>query len=997
MYEYQVGGSLPPSAPTYVKRQADKELYQALLKSEFSYVLTSRQMGKSSLRVRMVQQLQSEGIRCGVVDITAIGTQQVGIEQWYASFLGSLVSSLRLKFNLKQWWKERDYLSPIRRLGEFIETVILGEISSKIVIFIDEIDSILALKFPVDDFFALIRDCYNKRADNDDYNRLSFTLLGVATPQDLINDKRRTPFNIGHSIELKGFTLQEALPLLQGLKEKVPHPELILETVLAWTGGQPFLTQKICQLIVDQIHLNNKIADVEFINQLVQEEIINNWEVHDEPEHLKTIRDRLLKNEQKVARLLGLYKNILKHNSVMVTDSQDDIELLLSGLVIKENNQLVIRNRIYREIFNESWIDRQLDKLRPYAQAMLSWIESNYTDESRLLRGKALQEAKIWTESHSLSDQDYLFLSASQELEQREMKQVLELAKAKAITAQLNYQSSYSQRQNFILSFVSLLLFISLGVSYLFFNQYRSSLADQVTKLYHSSLVLAKANQQLDSLLLFLEIKQIILKNNLGNVPNIQHSFLDVFESINQFYQIDLDFSNQAKIAYNPDKNVIFFQNKEGEIISGLLPKLTLTKINNVTMNSGRSTNILAFNPHNLLLASGTWDGSIILWNEQGKMINKLSSNSLTIKQLEWSNDGQLLASVTQDGNINIWKKTGQLLTTIKANCQSINCLLWTKNNQLLTSSNDDKTLKLWTKTGELLDIITNTEDITTNFIQLPKSELILSGTNNNKLKIWSIQQNKLKLFQTINMGCNLQSLAVNNQKKILAIGNDHGEIILWKIKEKNNRFIFQEIKTFKGHNQSVYQMIFNTQQNQLISLSEDRTLRFWNLDHPAVHIPLLTNNSQQEEEKLFNSSQKIQYEYQESKRILKIALTNLKFTTIMDLEEPLVNLAINHNQTLIATLNKNGNITVWSRQGKRLFDLTSPEGKLTKIVFNSSKNQLLAMNNHRIIFVWSLDILADNDRILAESCNWVQDYLNSQSSSLKTLCETVDTWQWIN
>lgn len=91
-YQYQVGGSLPQNAPIYVRRQADHDLYEGLT-GNFCYVLNSRQMGKSSLRVQVMQHLQTEGFACAAVDITAIGTADITPEQWYAGVIDTLVGS----------------------------------------------------------------------------------------------------------------------------------------------------------------------------------------------------------------------------------------------------------------------------------------------------------------------------------------------------------------------------------------------------------------------------------------------------------------------------------------------------------------------------------------------------------------------------------------------------------------------------------------------------------------------------------------------------------------------------------------------------------------------------------------------------------------------------------------------------------------------------------------------------------------------------------------
>jgi WD40 repeat protein len=898
-YKYQVGGSLAKTALSYVQRQADIDLYNALKNSEFCYVLNSRQMGKSSLLVKTRHRLEQENVLCATLDMTVIGSQNITINQWYKGIVTNLCLAFNLfdSFNLKAWWQTQEDLSLPQRLGNFFSEVLLRFPNHQILIFIDEIDSIRSLDFSVDDFFALIRNCYNERAVNPEYSRLTFAIAGVATPSDLIEDTKRTPFNIGQAIKLQGFQFHEALILLEGLNLQLGDTNAVLKAILAWTDGQPFLTQKLFQMIASTKTIPPG-TEAFWVEDVVRTRILQEWESQDHPEHLRTIRNRLLANSKYTSSILGLYQQLLQGAEIAIDDTRVQTEIILSGLVMQHSGFLKVKNLIYAQVFNLDWVEQQLASLRPYSQAYNAWFTSKQLDESRLLRGQALIDAQNWANGKSLSDGDYQFLAASQNLNWRLEQLALKVERAQAIAAQLSQQQKYTRQQNLLIVVLVAALFSVTGLSASIYFHSRSIILNQIKTITTSSELLYASNRHLDAMLAAINAKRQLL--SLGNSNSAISSQVD--------YAL-----KQAVLGASESNRLVGHQGA----VKGV-----------------------AFSPNGQMIASASGDKTVKLWSQTGKLLKTITGHNSLVWDVAFSHDNHTIVSGSMDGTVKLWNLDGDLVKTLNTHH---GVLAVSVSQNLIASAGIDKTIKLWTWDGKLLRTITGHQAPVWKVAISDDEELIVSGSEDNTAKLWN--RNGVLLATLVGHQGPVRRVAINPQSTIIATTSSDNTLKLW-----NRKGVL--LTTILSHGDEVWGVTFSPDGQIIATAGNDQAIKLWKLDGSLV--TTFKGHSDWINNIVFSSDGKFIASAGQDKTVRLWQWKTPLLTSFSGQGTIVEEVAFSPNGQMIASAHEDGSLELWSPNGQLIKRLQNPNTITWAIAFSPDSKLIVSGSSDSTVKLWN-------------------------------------------
>ncbi|NER25404.1 MAG: hypothetical protein F6J86_17350 [Symploca sp. SIO1B1] len=171
---------------------------------------------------------------------------------------------------------------------------------------------------------------------------------------------------------------------------KADSPFVVMQEVRRWAGDQPFLSKHLCNLILVHPASCADGQEKALVQQIVQENIIQDWANNTASAHLKEVIKTILYDEQRDT-LLNLYWQIIQNGQVSVNSSQEQEKLLQSGLVKIENSKLEASNAIYGSIFSSEWVKQQLpDIVQPPVTAPPTTKDYQTTSFTKLLSAIAL-------------------------------------------------------------------------------------------------------------------------------------------------------------------------------------------------------------------------------------------------------------------------------------------------------------------------------------------------------------------------------------------------------------------------------------------------------------------------------------------------------------------------------------------------------------------------------------------------------------------------------
>lgn len=806
----------------YVERPADRVLPAALSEGRLCYVLAPRQIGKSSLRLRTQRRLQAAGVRCATIDLSGLGTQ-VEAADWYFGLLQEIGEELDVGDTAQEFWRQHGDLPPIQRWSRYLRWHVQDPEAGPLVVFVDELDTLRALPELRDDFLASLRALHNRRADDPSCRRLTFCLLGVVSPGDLILDPSRTPFNVGQSVSLLDFSRDECIafePVLSPLGQG----SVWMDAIYEWTAGHPYMVQRLCAALLER-QARQPSAIEEAVRAAVSELFLLRGRTE---ETNLSVTDGYFRDQtgvQRGAAMLALYRRILSRETVPAKgDDLVQFGLRLTGIAAERPGPdgpiLQVRNQVFARVFDLGWVQEK-EMARRIAEPTQRWLGSG-KQEDFLLRGAALKEALDWARGREDVTRDERdFLLAGVEWAEKEAR-ILAAARARL----LRYQ---------FLAVISLVLGIASVAGYGWWRA-RVDRAKAVARMHsaHAKMLAEQPGRKREALS---EALLGIAPSALSHQPvsdEILHGLAAaVIESLHappvtparallghraSVFGVTFSKDGRRALTASSDATARVWDVESGETLLA------------TPMTPGRRVITVAVSPDDLWFVTAGDDPAVHRWDgKDGSLKATWSGHSKRVWGVDVSPDGLRVVTASEDQTARIFEvSSGRTVAVLQGHMNTVYSAMYSPDGKYIVTGSADRTARIWDGyTGAFVRALQGPVRGINFAAFSPDGREVCAASNDGRGYVWDLATGQVRLALEGHKARVLTMLYSPDGKQLLTTSDDQ-TAVLWNAQTG----IPQQV--LEGASAAPWKAAFSADGRRIITSSNDRTAYLWN--NPGPH-----------------------------------------------------------------------------------------------------------------------------------------------------------------
>lgn len=299
-------------------------------------------------------------------------------------------------------------------------------------------------------------------------------------------------------------------------------------------------------------------------------------------------------------------------------------------------------------------------------------------------------------------------------------------------------------------------------------------------------------------------------------------------------------FGRVTAVAFSPDNALLATATTDRDI---RLWALSTGQLIGICRGNHRWVWSIAFSPDGQMLASGCSDNMVRLWslrdicstdnyttkNTQSMraavLLQTFKGHTDAVFAVAFSPDGKIIASGSGDASIILWDVTMPgIQRTLNGHRSAVTSVaFYAANNDTwhLISGSLDQTISLWQRdSNEPIGRLNGHEGSVTAVAVNATGPYLITGSTDATVRVWDLATQQIHRVFDNELGTVL-TVACNNNDLIAAAGYDH-LIYIWDLHTGTLQFVLE------GHNGEIQDLAFAIDGYTLVSGGTDQSVRLW-------------------------------------------------------------------------------------------------------------------------------------------------------------------------